>query len=60
MSRFGRRKAKMIGICLLAMLSSPFIASITIREFHIFQLQQIRLIYLINKKVRLLYQNSSK
>lgn len=31
MKRFGKRKAKMIGVCLLAMLSSPFIASITIR-----------------------------
>lgn len=36
MSRFGRRKAKMIGICLLAMLSSPFIASITIRGISYF------------------------
>lgn len=31
LKRFGKRKAKMIGVCLLAMLSSPFIASITIR-----------------------------
>jgi len=31
LKRFGKRKAKMIGVCLLVMLLSPFIASITIR-----------------------------